>query len=101
MNSVFTILLALIFSVVGNAQSIEKVEAVIGDEIVLTSEIESQYLQYLSQGGIKSLAIRCEVIEDLMFQKLLINQAKLDSVQVSNEEVEQEIAKRLTYFERE
>ena len=101
MNRVFIILLTLTFSVVGNAQSIDKVEAVIGNEIVLTSEIESQYLQYLSQGGIKSPDIRCEMIEDLMFQKLLINQAKLDSVQVSNEEVEQEIAKRLTYFERQ
>ena len=101
MYKVPIILLLLTLPVIVNAQSIDKVEAVIGNEIVLTSEIESQYLQYLSQGGVKSSSIRCEVIEDLMFQKLLINQAKLDSVQVSNEEVEQEIAKRLIYFERQ
>jgi peptidyl-prolyl cis-trans isomerase SurA len=34
-----------------------------------------------------------------LFQKLLINQAKLDSLNVSDEEVETEINKRLTYFE--
>ena len=73
MHKVFIILLILTFQVVGNSQSIDKVEAILGDEIVLTSEIESQYLQYLSEGGIKSPTIRCEVIEDLMLQKLLIN----------------------------
>ena len=101
MNRLYTILLIFTFPVVGNTQSIDKIEAVIGGEIVLTSEIESQYLQYLSQGGVKSLSIRCEVIEDLMFQKLLINQGKLDSIQVSNEEVDEEVAKRISYFERE
>jgi peptidyl-prolyl cis-trans isomerase SurA len=101
MTRVPIILLILLLSVTISAQSIDKVEAVIGDEIVLTSEIESQYLQYLSQGGEKSPAIRCEIVEDLLFQKLLLNQAKLDSVTISNDEVEQEIAKRLTYFERQ
>jgi peptidyl-prolyl cis-trans isomerase SurA len=92
-------LLFLSITVVVNAQSIDKVEAIIGDEIVLTSEIESQYLQYLSQGNAKSEAVKCEIIEDLLFQKLLINQAKIDSVLVSDDEVDAEITKRLTYFQ--
>jgi peptidyl-prolyl cis-trans isomerase SurA len=82
-------------------QTIDKIEAVIGDEIVLTSDIEAQYLQYLSQGGMKSLDVRCEVVEDLLFQKLLINQAKLDSINITNDEVEKEIQNRITYFERQ
>ena len=40
-----------------NAQSIDKVEVIIGGEIVLTSDFESQYLQYLSQGNVKSKAV--------------------------------------------
>ena len=71
-----------------NAQSIDKVEAIIGDEIVLTSDIESQYLQYVSQGNIKSKEIKCKIIEDVLFQKLLINQAKMDSVVISNEDID-------------
>jgi peptidyl-prolyl cis-trans isomerase SurA len=82
MNRFKNLLLISLFAIGANAQSIEKVEAIIGDEIVLTSEVESQYLQYLSQGNSKSDAIKCEIIEDLLFQKLLINQAKLDSVVV-------------------
>ena len=31
-----------------SSQSIDKIEAIIGSGMVLTSEIESQYLQYLS-----------------------------------------------------
>ena len=83
------------------AQSIDKIEAVIGDEIILTSEIESQYLQFLSQGNTSSNNIRCQIVEDLLFQKLLVNQAKFDSLVVSNDEVEDEVSKRLTYFENQ
>jgi len=99
MNRFKNFLLISLFAIGANAQSIDKVEAIIGDEIVLTSEIESQYLQYLSQGNSRSDIIKCEIIEDLLFQKLLINQAKLDSVVVTDEEVDAEITKRLTYFE--
>ena len=96
------LLFLLLFILTNNllfSQTIDKIEAIIGDEIVLTSEVESQYLQYLSQGNSKSDAIKCEIIEDLLFQKLLVNQAKLDSVVVTDEEVGTEIIKRLTYFE--
>jgi peptidyl-prolyl cis-trans isomerase SurA len=99
MNKIYYFLLLTLASFSLSAQSIDKIEAVLGDEIILTSEIESQYLQYLSQGNIKSTEIRCQIVEDLLFQKLLVNQAKLDSLVVSNDEVEDEVNKRLSYFE--
>ena len=99
MNKIYYFLLLTLFSFSLSAQSIDKIEAVLGDEIVLTSEIESQYLQYLSQGKSKSNEIRCQIVEDLLLQKLLVNQAKLDSLFVSDEEVEAEVSKRLSYFE--
>ena len=99
MTKIYYFLILATFNFPLLAQSVDKIEAVLGDEIILTSEIESQYLQYLSQGNTKSSEIKCQIIEDLLFQKLLINQAKLDSLVVSNEEVETEINKRLSYFE--
>ena len=99
MNKKYHFLLLAIISFSLSAQTIDKIEAVLGDEIILTSEIESQYLQYLSQGNIKSTEIRCQIVEDLLFQKLMINQAKIDSLVVSIEEIETEINKRLSYFE--
>ena len=99
MNKIFQIFLYVVFAFVVNAQSIDRIEAIIGNEIVLTSDFESQYLQYLSEGNIKSEQVRCEIIEDILFQKLLINQAKIDSIEVSDEQVDSEIDKRLNYFE--
>jgi len=99
MNKIYYFLLLTLTSFSLSAQSIDKIEAVLGDEIILTSEIESQYLQYLSQGNAKSNEIRCQIVEDLLFQKLLVNQAKLDSLVVSDEEVETEVSKRISYFE--
>ena len=92
----YTILLSVFISF---GQTIDRVEAIIGDEILLSSEIETQYLQYLSQGNVESLSIKCEIIEDLLFQKLLVNQANVDSVEISDEEVRSEINKRINYFE--
>jgi len=99
MAKIYYFLILTLFNLTLLAQSVDKIEAVLGDEIILTSEIESQYLQYLSQGNTKSPEIKCQIIEDLLFQKLLINQAKLDSLNISDEEVETEIDKRLSYFE--
>ena len=99
MNKFLKTVLFSIISISLSAQSIDKVEAIIGSEIVLTSEIETQYTQYLLQGNAKSDKLRCEIAEDLLFQKLLINQAKNDSVTISDEEVDAEIFKRLQYFE--
>ena len=87
MNKLYYIIILVLTNFSLSAQSIEKIEAVIGDEIILTSEIESQYLQYLSQGNASSNEIKCQIMEDLLFQKLLVNQAKFDSLVVSNDEV--------------
>jgi peptidyl-prolyl cis-trans isomerase SurA len=48
---------------------------------------------------VKSEQVKCEIIEDILFQKLLINQAKMDSILVADEDVDAEIDKRLDYFE--
>ena len=99
MSKIYYFLLLALTSFSLSAQSIDKIEAVLGDEIILTSEIESQYLQYLSQGHTKSTEIRCQIVEDLLFQKLLVNQAKLDSLVVSDDEVEDRVSQRLSSFE--
>ena len=70
------------------SQVIDRIVAVVGQNIILQSDIENQYLQYRLQGGIKGSAstIRCDILEDLMFQKLMLNQAEMDSITVTDEE---------------
>jgi peptidyl-prolyl cis-trans isomerase SurA len=99
MKKIYNVVIFLLFGAYIHAQSIDKVKAVIGSEIILTSEIESQYVQYLSQNNEDSDKIKCDIIEDLLFQKLLINHAKIDSLFVSEDEIYTEIEKRLNYFQ--
>ena len=81
-----------------NAQEIDKIIAIIGDEIVLRSEVENQYLQYISQGVTSNEELRCQVFEDIMTQKLLIFSCKQDSISVTKEEIEQEVETRINYY---
>jgi Parvulin-like peptidyl-prolyl isomerase len=82
------------------AQVIDKVVAVVGKNIIMQSDIEDQYMQYRLQGGIKGSAssIRCEILEDQLFRKLMLNQAELDSIEVTDDQIDQEIEYRIRYF---
>ncbi len=80
-------------------QVIDEVVAVVGANYVLQSDIETQYIQFRMQGGITDArATRCQILEELLFQKLLLNQAELDSVQITNDQVEQTMDARFRYY---
>ena len=98
MKRFFLIIIIATCSMIINAQEIDKVIAVVGDEIVLRSEVENQYLQYISQGVTSNEELRCEILEDLMTQKLLIFSCKQDSISVTKEEIEQEVETRVNYY---
>jgi len=77
---------------------IDKVIAVIGSNVILQSDLESQIVSLRAQGVLVDDDARCELMEELLFQKLLIHQAEIDSVVVSEAEVESEIDRRMQYF---
>jgi peptidyl-prolyl cis-trans isomerase SurA len=79
---------------------IDGVIAIVGSNIILKSDLETQYLQYRSQGNISGTAsrIKCQFLETMLFQKLLLNQAEIDSVEVTDAQVESEIDRRMRYF---
>jgi len=81
-------------------QVIDQVAAVVGKNVILQSDIENQYIQYRLQRGISGSAetIRCRILEDLLFQKLMLNQAEIDSVEVTDNQIDQEMERRLRYF---
>ncbi len=80
---------------------VDQIVATIGEEIVLQSDVENQVLQMRAQGAYSGEDIYCQVLEELLIQKLLLNQAELDSVEVSASRVEQELEMRLLYFVRQ
>ncbi|MCK9398502.1 MAG: peptidylprolyl isomerase [Bacteroidales bacterium] len=96
--------LIVLFLLLGKLQAQEKVVdriiAVVGQNMVLESEVEAQYLQAKMQGTIEGSArsVKCQILENMLLENLLLNQAELDSVQVSDSEVEQSLDQRLRYF---
>lgn len=85
---------------VDDNQILDQVVAVVGQNIILKSDIETQYLQFRMQGFIEgsSRTLKCDILKDLIFQKLLLNQADVDSIVVAESSVEQEMDRRFRYF---
>ena len=95
------VILAFALPLNGHAQEkviIDRVVAVVGDNAILQSELFEQRRQLEAQGISLGSNPECTVLEDMLFQKLLYNQAMIDSVEVSDAHVEQEIERRLRYF---
>lgn len=77
---------------------IDRVVAVIGVNPILQSEIEAQYKQMVSAQEVMDGNSRCKILEELLYQKLLLAQAQKDSLEVSETQVEQELDRRMNYY---
>ncbi|MDQ3071726.1 MAG: peptidylprolyl isomerase, partial [Bacteroidota bacterium] len=74
------------------------VVAVVGDEMILLSELEAQYLQYKEFNPAAKVSDKCWILEEMMQKKLLLSRAKFDSLKVTQEQVESELDRRMEYF---
>lgn len=91
--------IALLIGASTQAQGIiDKIVGIVGNEIIMMSDIENQYIQMASQQMKVDGNTRCEILEDMMFQKLLYVQAQKDSLSVTPKEVETELDRRLSVF---
>ncbi len=85
-----------------HAQSnlIDEVVAVVGDNAILLSDIEHQYESEMMEADGASYAgdLKCHVFEQQLLNKLLLNQAQLDSVEVNENEVVSQVDQRINYF---
>lgn len=81
-----------------DGEVLDGVVAVIGEELLLKSTLETRYSQMISQGMEVGPDAKCQLLEELLFSKLLLAQSKIDSVQIGDQQVEVEINRRLRYF---
>lgn len=79
-----------------NGQKIllDKVVAKVGGEILLQSEVEESYALMVSRNQPMPPNAKCTITDQLLMQKLLLNQAKLDSLEISDAEVEGQLNAR-------
>ncbi len=95
-------LLLLSFGVLAQPRkTIDKVAAQIGENIILLSDIEAQKLQAITSGVTLTPEADCRILEDLMFQNLLLNQAELDSIVISDAQVDAEMENRIRVIEQQ
>lgn len=82
-------------------KTIDKIAAQVGDNVILLSDIQGQKLQMLQAGLTLNEDVDCQILEELMYQKLLLNQAILDSIEVSDEQVNAEMENRIRVIENQ
>ena len=87
------------FSQTEDLQVIDKIIAKIDNYIVLKSELENAYYDYLSSAQSATPPdLKCRILESLVTNKLLVAKAEIDSVVVADEEVTSNLEKKLQYF---
>ena len=76
-------------------QLVDKVIAVVGEEPLYKSELENTIAYFESQGQAIDATTYCLLVEKSLTDKLLINQADIDSIIVSEEEVSSQVDGRI------
>ncbi|NBN97855.1 MAG: hypothetical protein EBV19_01225 [Flavobacteriia bacterium] len=97
------LLLSVFFSLVAFAQpgTLDKIVAQVGDNIILLSDIREQRLQAEEAKIAIDSLFDCRVLEQIMVTQILVNQAKLDSVVVSDEQVDSDMENRLRLIQNQ
>ena len=94
------IFLTILLPVALQAQNnvIDEVVWVVGDEVILKSQVEEQYrnMQYERQ-KIEGDPY-CFIPEQMAVQKLFLHQASIDSIYADESQVSQEVEGRINYF---
>lgn len=80
-------------------KAIDQIVAVIGDNIILQSEIEMEFEQLKRQADeALSDTLKCEILRQKLIERIFLNKAQLDSLPLSEERVDAELEKRIRYF---
>ncbi|AOM77868.1 peptidylprolyl isomerase [Pedobacter steynii] len=76
-------------------KNIDKVVAVLGNNIILLSDLNQQYAQYMNSGNPADEKVKCYILQQMLAQKLLKQQAEIDSITVDEAQVDEEVDKRM------
>lgn len=77
---------------------IDGVAAVIGDYVILDSDVDKAYIDLESQGIPTSNIERCSLLGKLMEDKLYAHHAEQDSITVSDAEINDYVSRTIDYF---
>ena len=95
-----SIILSIIASISASAQNniAEEVAWVVGDQLIYKSEIEAMYQQMQYERTPIKGDPYCVIPEQIAIEKLFLHQADLDTVEVQNAMIQQQVDSRLNYY---
>lgn len=74
----------------------DKTIVLIGNEAIFLSQLEAEIQMMSAQGMGVDRNSRCQTLENMMIHKLFLNQAKLDSLSASEDNVEMDLQQRIS-----
>ena len=74
---------------------IDKTIAVVGNEMIMISQLEEEVQMMRAYGMMSDKTGRCEILESMMASKLFLMQSRLDSLTVNNDMVEGQLSQRI------
>lgn len=92
---IFIILAFYISSATAQERLVDKVIATVGSAYILQSDLEMEYTQFLAQGNKADEKMKCYILNQLLIQKLLSQQAAIDSIEVSETEIDDQLNHRI------
>lgn len=76
-------------------QLVDRIIATVGNSFILQSDLEMEYTQYLASGNAPDERVKCYIVQQLLTSKLLSQQAAIDSIEVSENEVDDNLNQRI------
>lgn len=96
LSIIFLLLASLLFAQPGKV--LEEIVAVVGENVILKSDLETEYIQAKQEMEFFEGDLKCEVLNQLIVQKLYLHKGEMDSVNITEERVESEVNRRVQYY---
>ena len=74
---------------------IDKSVAIVGNDMILLSDIEEEVRMMQASGMVVDGNTRCQILENMVASKLFLTQARLDSLTVTDDQVKEQVEARL------
>ena len=79
-------------------QLIDEIAAVVGENIIMQSEIEVEFFQLQKEIGQLNDSAKCAILRQKIVERMMLTQAQWDSLPQNDERVDMELEKRVKYF---
>lgn len=90
--------MAAVISWAQTGKVIDEIVAVVGENIVLRSELEAEYEQAKKDMDFYEGDLKCEILNQLIIQKLYLHKGEVDSVYATADRVDEEVDRRIKYY---